>query len=187
MFERPFMLGQVPIAPGTGFTGPFGIYSGPSYYAANPSGEPYRSEEITSPEHYNEEYHCYRAPDGTYVSIPFGQAAAYKAVGYEAADVANCSGRSMGRSRRLGQASAPASAPTPASPAPAAAPQEDSRLFWPPLPLQYPYAWNAPSAAPTKLICKQKTVNDEVVLECEPEVPPPVTYPPIQLFRPIWY
>jgi hypothetical protein len=83
---RPVRLGQVPIL---GPSAPFTGYS-PAGYFANPSGTPLMSEELTSPEHTASEFHCYKSPDGKYVSIPFGQADAYKAAGYEAVDYSNC-------------------------------------------------------------------------------------------------
>lgn len=80
--------------------GQVGLYLGPSStpiygYApvgtyTNPSGTPLMSEELTSPSNASGEFHCYKSPDGKYVSIPFSQADAYKAAGYEAVDYSNC-------------------------------------------------------------------------------------------------
>lgn len=88
-FERKF-LGQVQLVSGPSTT-PF--YAYPPYgYFANPSGNPLMTEELTSPqsEHIAREFHCYRAPDGSFVSVPFAQADAAKAAGYEAVDYSNC-------------------------------------------------------------------------------------------------
>jgi len=88
-FERKF-LGQVQLVAGPSTT-PF--YAYPPYgYFSNPSGSPLMTEELTSPheEHIAREFHCYRRPDGSFVSVPFAQADAAKAAGYEAVDYSNC-------------------------------------------------------------------------------------------------
>ena len=88
-FERSF-LGQVQLVTGPSTT-PF--YNYPPYgYFANPSGNPLMTEELTSPqtEHLAREFHCYRKPDGSFVSVPFAQSDAAKAAGYEATDYSNC-------------------------------------------------------------------------------------------------
>lgn len=88
--RRTEFLGQIPLVTGPAST-PAYAYP-PAGYFANPSGAPLMSEELTSPEesHIGREFHCYKAPDGSYVSVPFGQADAYKAAGYEAVDYSNC-------------------------------------------------------------------------------------------------
>lgn len=199
MFERPHMLGQVPIAGGP-FTGPFGMFSGPSAgYVANPSGTPLMTEELRSPEHYLEEYHCYRAPDGQYVSIPFSEAPRYKAAGYEAVDAANCPGSPAA----LGQAEPGGPPPVQGNPqgGPMAEPsvpfeRQFHRRWWPPYYPQYPiYQPPPPPPAPAKMICKRKEVDGEEIFECEAETPPvpqytyPVypTYPVVRIFRPFLF
>src|SRR5579871_115499 len=92
MWDRPRFLGQVPISPGAGFGGSpweFGGTPSGSYYA-NAQGTPLMTEQMNSPEHFEEEYHCYRSPAGAFVSIPFAQRDAYLAAGYVAVDSANC-------------------------------------------------------------------------------------------------
>lgn len=88
-FDRKF-LGQVQLVSGPSTT-PF-YAQPPSGYYANPSGTPLMTEEITSPqsEHIAREFHCYRKPDGSFVSVPFAQADAAKAAGYEAVEYSNC-------------------------------------------------------------------------------------------------
>lgn len=201
MFERPFMLGQVPIA-GSPFTGPFGMFSGPvTGYQANPSGTPLMSEELRSPEHYQEELHCYRAPDGSYVSIPFSQAAAYKAAGYEAADASYCPGKPVA----LGQDDAPSGGPPPVQGNPQGGPAPEPsvpferqfrrwpRQWWP---VVYPPYYPPQPPPQPKMICKRKEQDGEEVFECEPETPPappqytyPVyqQYPIVRIFRPFFF
>lgn len=116
-------LGQVPLVLGP--SSPFYGYT-PGGTFANPSGSPLMTEELTSPEP-GREFHCYKAPDGSYVSVPFAQADAYKAAGYEAVDYSNCGapplhaqpvgGGSFMMGRKMAQSVTPPSpAPTAVSP-----------------------------------------------------------------------
>ncbi len=110
---KPGFLGQVQLVTGPASTPVYGY--APAGYVANPSGTPLMSEELTSPqsEHIEREFHCYKAPDGSHVSVPFGQADAYKAAGYEAVDYSNCGAPPLhaepvgGTSFLMGQASVP--------------------------------------------------------------------------------
>lgn len=88
--RREAFLGQIPLVTGPAST-PAYAYP-PAGYFESASGAPLMTEELTSPqsEHIEREFHCYKSPSGAYVSVPFGQADAYKAAGYEAVDYSNC-------------------------------------------------------------------------------------------------
>lgn len=113
-------LGQVGLYLGPSSTPIYGYAPAGTY--TNPSGTPLMSEELTSPSNTASEFHCYKSPDGKYVSIPFGQADAYKAQGYEAVDYSNCGSPPLhaqpvgASSFIMGQAAAKQPVPKPSSP-----------------------------------------------------------------------
>ncbi len=192
MGERRAFLGQVQLVSGPSTT-PFYAYP-PYSYIANPSGSPLMTEELTSPEssHIAREFHCYKAPDGSYVSIPFGAADSYKAAGYEATDYSNCKGlpphaQPVGGGSFMGQAKgggggggAPAAnqgvAPMTVGPGP----QTFSDAFAP----QYIVpSYPAPQPGMT---CKKRP--DEDTYDCVPKQPTVQTYRyPTVFMTPLFY
>lgn len=191
-------LGQVPFA---------GPASSPFFwppvgggYIANPQGGPLMSEELTSPqsEHIAREFHCYKSPDGQYVSVPFAQADAYKAAGYVAADYANCGypphAQPVGTPAYVmgqqggGDGGGGAPPPVQGNPTPSSPPQQgisfdrEFRNFWPGYYPNYAYPnyyYPPQQPQPQKLVCKRKEEDGEEVFECEPAEPKvPAYYPP---------
>lgn len=201
MWDRPQFLGQVPISAGAGFGGspPWGFGGAPSgRYYANQQGGPLMSEEMTSPEHFQEEYHCYRAPDGTFVSIPFGQRDAYLAAGYVAADSANCGspratalmGRRMGAeaqgSPQGGGQGGAQGTPSPASPPGAGFAEDTGPFVWPQYPLVAPPQY-APVPPPGTTCAWEKDANGNDVYICRQASGVVVTAPPVATYGPVVY
>lgn len=211
--NAPF-LGQVSIAPGTGFANtPIYWRGGYGPAPAAPAGAP-MTREIVDPGGWETTKHCYQMPDGSFRSVSMAQAEAMRVSGIdlEPTDFRNCeglkavtapvtsvmAGRKASR-RLLGQNGSPGSDVS-VSPivhnGGGLPPQNLEFPFWPP-------AWGYPQLYPNyvpppnqRLICRkleaESAAEGRDVMECHYEaVTPPgqqafVTYPVQRFFFPIF-
>lgn len=194
MFERAPFLGEVRLRgmgqamnAGSGFMGPFGIYSdigAPAGYVA-PPGFPSTTQE---------EMRTYVCPDGTRQQMRSDEAAANGCVpASPTGPYARVASPGL-MGRKMGQAPAPSGGPATqqnVAPAFAGTPQtiDSTRFFTPPFPLGYP-GYVPP--APGKLTCK-KIVNEdtgEETFECEPPAAPaaaPTYRYPVYFMNPYFF
>lgn len=192
MWDRPQFLGQVSIAPGTGFEGPFGMYSAPAGVYNAPSGAPLYSPEIVSPDNAEEELHCYKCPDGSTRMLTLSQA---RGSGCEARPLSECT-PGMGRRRYMG-ADAQGSpqgggqggaqgTPSPAS-QPAATQSFDTGPFvFPTYPLVTPGMY-APAPPPGTTCQWEKDANGKDVYVCRQAEGVVVPASPVYSYGPVIY
>jgi hypothetical protein len=157
------------------------------------------TEQLNSPDNFQEEYHCYRSPAGAFVSIPFGQRDAYLAAGYVAVDSSNCGGsRIMGRRRMGAEAAAAAQGspqgggqggaqgtPSPASPPGAGFFETRDPFYFPQYPLVAPPQYVVPPPGTTCAWEKDGNGNDVYV--CRQASGAIVTVPPVASYGPVVY
>lgn len=203
MWDRPRFLGQVPISSGAGFGGsPWEFGGTPSgRYYANQQGTPLMTEQLNSPDNFQEEYHCYQSPAGAFVSIPFGQRDAYLAAGYVAVDSSNCGTQMVaglrGRRRMGAEAAAQGSpqgggqggaqgTPSPASPPGAGFFETRDPFYFPQYPLVAPPQY-APVPPPGTTCAWEKDGNGNDVYVCRQASGMVVTVPPVASYGPVVY
>lgn len=207
MWDRPQFLGQVSIAPGTGFEGPFGIYSPPAGVYNAPSGAPLYSPEIVSPDNAEEELHCYKCPDGSTRMLTLSQA---RGSGCEARPLSECGAGApqyaagppaglMGRRRYMGADAGGAQGspqgggqggaqgnPSPASQPAATQTFDTGPFFFPTLPLVAPGLY--PPAPPPGTTCSwEKDVNGNNVYVCRQAEGVMVPTTPVVSYGPVVY
>lgn len=201
----PF-LGQVSIAPGSGF-GNTPIYWRGGYgpAAPAPAGAP-MTREIVDPGAWTTTHHCYQMPDGSFRTLSMADAEAMKrsGVNIQPSDFRSCEGlkgvtapvTSVMAGHHMGQASDVSVTPTVHNGG-GFSPQNLEFSFWRqrwPYPQLYPN-YIAPPLSNQRMICRkleaQSAAEGRDVLEChyEPVVAPAVapqqafyTYPVTRLF-----
>src|SRR5262245_42315937 len=201
-------LGQAQIQAGSGFQGPFGMYSdlGPARGYNPPPGFPVASEEIAAPYGAETEQHNYWCPDaGQYESltIPEARMRGCQAVPYGATGMPpyakgpppglmgyymgqqGGAGGAQGTPQGGGQGGAQGT-PQPASPPASFSPLDQGPFFWPTLPLVPPVAY--PPVPPPGTTCSwEKDVNGNDIYVCRQASSAVVPVPQMYSYGPVIY